>query len=190
MADLKSVIIDIVGIEMGHWRCRMHYSIGVEYALHSLVLLISVPDSTSLGIRDIATYLGVQDSYLSKTFTKLAKAGLVSSLPGVKGGYQLARSPAQISLWEVVEAIEGPTPIFRCTEVRRRSVLFQGQELPDYVRCSPCLINVVMLEAEQQMRSYLQDHSLAGLHEDLQQKLPPAHQEASQRWIHEAVNRR
>lgn len=168
----------------------MQYSIGVEYALHSLVLLIHVPQGTSLGIRDIATYLGVADSYLSKTFTKLAKAGIVSSMPGVKGGYQLARPPAQISLWEVVEAIEGSTPMFHCTEVRRNSVLFEGQELPDYVQCSPCTIKVIMLEAEQQMRSYLQARTLAGLHETLKETLPAAHQDASKRWIHEAVTRR
>ena len=169
---------------------HVQYSVGVEYALHSLLLLIHVPDGTSLGIRDIATYTGVGEGYLSKTFTKLTKAGLVRSMPGVKGGYQLARASEQISLWEVVEAIEGPTPMFRCAEVRRQCVLYQGQEIPEYVRCSPCSINTLMLEAEQQMRSYLQARTLAGLQQTLKEKLPPAHLEASRQWVQAAVTRR
>ena len=168
----------------------MQYSIGVEYALHCLLLLIGIPPGESLGIRDIAAYLGTSDSYLSKVFTKLAKANIVSSMPGVKGGYQLARDPSEISFWDVVEAIEGTSPLFRCTEVRRDCVLFEGQEIPDYIQCSPCTIKEVMGEAEQQMRAYLQGHTLAWLLDSLKEKLPEEHQDATARWVRQALMRR
>ena len=168
----------------------MQYSIGIEYALHCLLLLIGLPPGESLGIRDIATYLGTSDSYLSKVFTKLAKANIVSSMPGVKGGYQLARDPSGISFWDVVEAIEGTSPLFRCTEIRRDCVLHKGQEIPDYIQCSPCTIKQVMDEAEQQMRAYLQEHTLAWLRDSLKEKLPQEHRDATKRWVQQALVRR
>lgn len=58
----------------------------------------------------------------SGAFEKLSKAGIVGSVPGVKGGYKLAKSPDEISFWDVVEAVEGAKPIFRC------------QNIPEYKR--------------------------------------------------------
>ena len=168
----------------------MQYSIGVEYALHCLMYLIDLPAGASIGIKDLAKYQGVSETYLSKIFTKLAKAGIIRSMPGVKGGYQLARRSEGISFWDVVEAIEGSTPIFQCTEVRQNCVLLQDEEMPDYIKCTPCTINIVMLEAEQEMRRYLKEKSLAWLHEALKGKIPPERQEATSRWFQNALVQR
>lgn len=169
----------------------MQYSVGVEYGLHCLTYLIDVPHGASIGIKDLATYQGVSETYLSKIFTKLTKAGIIRSMPGVKGGYQLARRPEEISFWDVIEAIEGSTPIFQCTEVRQNCVLLQGEtEMPDYVKCAPCTINVVMLEAEQQMRRYLKDKSIAWLHQTLKEKVPEDRQEATFRWFQNTLVQR
>lgn len=168
----------------------VQYSIGVEYALHCLTYLIDIPTGASIAIKDLATYQGVSVTYLSKIFTKLAKAGIIRSMPGVKGGYQLARRPEDISFWDVVEAIEGSTPIFQCAEVRQNCVLLQGEKMPDYIKCAPCTINVVMLEAEKQMRQYLKAKSLAWLHQTLTDKIPPERREATSRWFHNAMVQR
>lgn len=168
----------------------MQYSIGVEYALHCLTYLIDLPKGTSIGIKDLATYQGVSDSYLSKIFTKLVKAGIVRSIPGVKGGYQLARPPENISFLDVVEAIEGTMPIFQCTEVRQNCVLLQGEEIPDYIKCAPCTINVVMVEAEEQMRRYLREKSLAWLNQALKEKIPEERQIATSRWFQNSLLQR
>ena len=75
----------------------MQYSVGVEYALHCLVYLINTPSKESVGIKDLAEFQGLSETFLSKVFGKLSKAGIVSSVPGVKGGYRLAKSPEDIS---------------------------------------------------------------------------------------------
>ncbi|QQE77214.1 Rrf2 family transcriptional regulator [Alicyclobacillus sp. SO9] len=168
----------------------MQYSVGVEYALHCLTYLIDLPSGSSISIKDLATYQGVSETYLSKSFTKLAKAGIIRSMPGVKGGYQLARGPEHISFWDVVEAIEGSTPIFQCQEVRQNCVLLQGEEMPDYIRCAPCAIKVVMTDAEEQMRQYLKGKSLAWLQKELNEKIPRERQEATSRWFQQAIIRR
>lgn len=92
----------------------MQYSVMVEYALHSLVYLIDVPEEGSIGIKDLSEFQGLSETYLSKAFGKLSKADIVSSTPGVKGGYKLAKSPEEISFWDVIEAVEGVKPIFQC----------------------------------------------------------------------------
>ena len=111
----------------------MQYSVGVEYAIHCLLYLVDVPMGKSIGIKDLAAYQGVSESYLSKVFTKLKKAGVVKSIPGVNGGYELSRKPEHISFWDVIEAIEGSSPLFQCAEIRRTEILLDMNNLPDEI---------------------------------------------------------
>ncbi len=60
----------------------MHYSVGVEYGLHCLVYLIDLPEDSTIGIKELAAFQGVSETYLSKIFGKLVKAGIVRSVPG------------------------------------------------------------------------------------------------------------
>lgn len=83
----------------------MKFSVGIEYALHCLLYMVDLKENKSIRVRDFAEFQGISESYLSKTFTQLSKAGIVLSSPGIKGGYRLAKSPQSISFWDVVEAI-------------------------------------------------------------------------------------
>lgn len=142
----------------------MQYSVGVEYALHCLVYLIDAPSNDSIGIKDLAEFQGLPETFLSKVFSKLSKAGIVSSVPGVKGGYRLSKSPEDISFWDVVEAIEGRKPIFQCKNIKDNGYLYRENccSAPSF-----CTINLVMLSAEEKMRDDLRSKSLAWLHEEL-----------------------
>ncbi|MDP1471805.1 Rrf2 family transcriptional regulator [Priestia megaterium] len=151
----------------------MQYSAGVEYALHCLVYLIDTPSKKSIGIKDLAEFQGLSETFLSKIFGKLSKAGIVSSIPGVKGGYRLAKSPEEVSFWDVIQAVEGPKPIFQCKNIVQNDILHRGK---DCISCessnSTCTINLVMLEAEEQMREFLRHKTLAWLDKELNQVLP------------------
>jgi len=151
----------------------MQYSIGVEYGLHCLVYLIDIPPDTTVGIKELSAFQGVSETYLSKIFGKLSKAGIVSSVPGVKGGYRLAKSPAEVSFWDVVEAVEGVTPIFQCKNIKNNSILCQDEEYLACTKASPCIINLTMLEAENSMRNVLRNKSLTWLNEELDRVLTP-----------------
>src|SRR6186997_2852707 len=93
---------------------------GVEQAIHSVLLLSGLPVDGVLPASALAEYHGVSTSYLLKHLQALAGAGLLLSVPGPKGGYRLARAAAHISLLDIVLAIEGPEPAFRCAEIRQR----------------------------------------------------------------------
>jgi len=168
----------------------MQFSIGVEYALHCMVYLIPLPSGTTLGVREMAEFQGVSETYLSKIFTKLKKAGLVRSMPGVKGGYELARHPEDITLWDIVEAIEGVKPMFQCTQIRKRTAVVKTIDVPDSVWKAPCTVHAVMLEAEMKMRDYLRGRTLSWLSQRLLDNVPQETVEASIQWFQAALEKR
>ncbi|WML39646.1 Rrf2 family transcriptional regulator [Neobacillus sp. OS1-2] len=158
----------------------MQYSVGVEYALHCLVYLIDLPYKESVGIKDLAEFQGLSETFLSKVFGKLSKAGIVSSVPGVKGGYRLSKSPEDISFWDVIEAIEGAKPIFQCKNIKDNGYLYRDGccKAPSF-----CTINLVMLSAEEKMRDDLRSKTLSWLNEELDRVLPKQIREDTQNYF-------
>ncbi len=148
----------------------MKFSVGVEYAIHCLLYMVNSEEGKSVGIRDLATFQGISETYLSKVYAKLSKSGIIKSIPGVKGGYALARSAEEITFWDIIESVEGSEPFFQCLEIRQNNVLIDKDNLPDtYTKC-PCLIKIVMLEAENEMRKYLNNKTLAWLYDEVYNK--------------------
>ena len=163
----------------------MQLSQGVEYAFHSLFYMIDMPIGTTIGIKELAELNQLSETYLSKMFTKLRKAGIVRSIQGAKGGYELARRAENISFWDIVEAIEGPSYMFQCAEIRQNNILADEH---DACNCSkPCLIKVVMQEAEDQMRRYLAGKSLAWLKEEVYPEFSDAKKQSIEDWLGKSI---
>src|SRR5947209_8292305 len=98
----------------------MRMSDGVEWAIHCCTVLALLPPDLALPAPRLAEFHGVPPAYLAKQLQALARAGIAESVPGARGGYRLARPADEITLLDVVHAIDGPEPAFRCTEIRRR----------------------------------------------------------------------
>ena len=80
-----------------------------DYASRALLSLALHPDESGpTSVRDIAERTGLPQPYLEQILLALKGAGLVRSKRGVGGGYVLARSPAEITLGEIVSAVDGP----------------------------------------------------------------------------------
>ncbi|CAL9675512.1 hypothetical protein SUDANB95_07811 [Actinosynnema sp. ALI-1.44] len=92
---------------------------GVEWAVHCCLNLAWVGDRAIPATR-LAAYYELPAAYLNKQLQGLARAGLLTSTPGPRGGFRLARAPERITLMDVVSAVEGPGQAFRCTEIRHR----------------------------------------------------------------------
>jgi len=140
----------------------MKLSDGVEQAIHSVLLLSGLPVDGVLPASALAEYFGVSSSYLLKHLQALAGAGLLLSVPGPKGGYRLARQPEHISLLDIVLAIEGSEPAFRCAEIRKRG----PSPIAERFHKAPCGVNVAMLRAEKAYRAELEKVTLADLSVD------------------------
>ena len=76
-------------------------------ALHSMVMLANSPERP-LTVKEITARTGVSEAHLSKVMQRLAKAGLVTSNRGPKGGFQVGGNGLSTSLLSIFEAIEGP----------------------------------------------------------------------------------
>jgi Rrf2 family protein len=84
-----------------------------DYGFLAIQHLCSSPPGAYRSAREIAARYGVPPAVMAKLLQRLARKGLVASHHGVKGGYQIARPPAEITIWEIIEALEDP--------VRRRA---------------------------------------------------------------------
>lgn len=160
---------------------NMKFSVGVEYALHCMIYMVDMEES--IGIKELAAFQGVSETYLSKIFTKLKKASIVRSATGVKGGYILAKPAESISFWDIIEAIEGSSYFFQCDEIRQKEILLDPKNIPKDFCETPCLIHSVMLEAEDKMREYLKNKSVAWLSQSLDGKIPEEYRVATKEWF-------
>lgn len=164
------------------------YGTAVEYGLHCLLLLVRMPGAEAAAVphrpsaRDLAEFQGVSPTYLAKTFTRLEKAGLVRSVEGLGGGFELARPAAGITVLEVADALEGGKRLFDCRDVRRRCTLHAGDP-PPWATAGTCGIHAAMLRAEREMRRALEAVTLADLAAGLAPKVPPAFERQARDWF-------
>jgi len=78
-----------------------------HYGLLALLELTEFFNKELVQISDIVRRRNVPKSYLEQIFNRLTKIGIVKSVRGNKGGYELGRHPDSISLLEIIEALEG-----------------------------------------------------------------------------------
>ena len=84
-----------------------------EYALRAMVFLAMAPDEART-VRQIAAGTKVPEGYLSKVMQSLGRAGLVRSQRGLHGGFSLDREAAELSILEVVNAVDPVVRIKTC----------------------------------------------------------------------------
>jgi len=77
-----------------------------QVAVQAALLLAIERESKPQTVREMVSKLGVSAAYLAKVLQALARTGLLRSIRGPGGGFRLSRSPAEIHLWEVLDAAE------------------------------------------------------------------------------------
>lgn len=85
-----------------------------DYAVRGMVYLASQPPGRVVLLSEIARAMDVPPLFLAKIFQQFGKLGLVRSFRGSGGGFLLGRPPEEITLCEIVEAVEGPIMPNRC----------------------------------------------------------------------------
>jgi Rrf2 family protein len=129
----------------------MRVSAKVDYALRAGAELAGAGDGPVKG-EQIAQSQGIPVKFLENILLDLRHAGLVHSQRGAEGGYWLARAPEEISLADVIRAVEGP--IANVRGVRPEEVEYEGAARP---------LQDVWIALRSSMRSVLEDVTLADL---------------------------
>lgn len=93
--------------------------------MQSLLYLALNESSTPTAPRAIATALGCSPTYLAKVTAQLVRAGILEAHRGVKGGVTLRRAAHEITLLQIVEALQGPVLADYCTTSQPKPLLCQ-----------------------------------------------------------------
>src|SRR5581483_2721496 len=146
---------------------RMKLSGGVEWALHCCVVLTAAHGPVP--VTQLAALHDVSSTYLAKHLQALSRAGLIQAVQGHAGGYRLARPAKEITLLDVVEAIDGTASTFVCTEIRQRGPLATPPE-----QCTKmCPVARAMIRADQAWRKSLRTTTIADLVHDVEHDSGP-----------------
>jgi Rrf2 family protein len=133
------------------------FSAKTEYGLVSLLELAAIhPQGGVLQVAEIASRQGIPDRYLEQMLTSLRRGRILHSIRGPRGGYQLARPPADILIAEVVACLEGDTD-------NRGSAARQSPEFE--------VIGGLQQRLEQAREAILANTSLQDLLDDRDQRL-------------------
>jgi len=124
-----------------------------DYAIRCVVYLSSKTDRVVM-VDEIAREMAAPKSFLAKILQKLAKGGTVNSFRGVRGGYQLSRPPQDITLLDVIEAIEGTIALNACA-VDKRACSFS----------STCAVHPIWIRLRNEFNEMLKRHNFADIAE-------------------------
>ena len=86
-----------------------------DYALIAMKHLALRGDHGSSSAREIAEQYDIPIELMAKVLQRLVRRGLLASHQGTRGGYELARRPVQISVADVIQAIDGPVTVTACS---------------------------------------------------------------------------
>lgn len=86
-----------------------------------MIDLADFSEENPQSIANIAARQSISDSYLEQLMAKLKKAGLITSIRGAQGGYVLARPSEEISVGDILRALEGDLAPVNCMELKSES---------------------------------------------------------------------
>ncbi len=137
----------------------MRLSKKTEYALRALFAIARAPqgpgaEGAAWRIEQVSRQENIPVKFLEQILLSLKNTGLLTSKRGVNGGYRLARSPAEISVGEVIRALDGPFTPLPCASAKAR-----------HERCScpderTCPLRVLMTQVQAQMETLLDGRTL------------------------------
>jgi Rrf2 family transcriptional regulator, cysteine metabolism repressor len=138
----------------------MMFSTKAEYGVRVMVELARRAGEDPIPLAEIAAHDGLPLAYLEHLVARLRKAGLVDSRRGSRGGYMLARPAREITMAEVVQALEGSIAPIECiSEAADGSIVCSRESSPGHV----CPTKLLWTRVRGSIVSTLRDTTLADL---------------------------
>ncbi len=145
----------------------MMFSTKAEYGVRVMAHLAKSDDAGPISLSTIAESEGLPLAYLEHLVQRLRKAGLVESRRGAHGGYTLARPPADISMAEVVSALEGDIAPIECITADADGVLTCARE-----GAEPCPTKLLWTRVQGSIVRTLNEMTLDDLVQPLRKATP------------------
>ncbi len=144
----------------------MNLSTKGRYGVRAMFDLTLHQGDGPIPLRNIADRQGVSEKYLEQLIGALRKEGLVNSVRGAHGGYLLAKEPSEITIGDIIRALEGPVALADCV----------GTDLEDCEYEDDCVIKLIWQQIKDKIDGVLDSITL----EDLQQEAVNAQQKGKQ----------
>ena len=147
----------------------MKLPVSTEWLLHCATSLAQLEAGGTASAAQLAQYFDLPAAYLAKQLQALVKAGVLTATTGPRGGFRLARPASEITLLQIVEAVDGASSPYECREIRQ-----QGRGALPAEECqNPCILAEKMTEAHEAWRHSLAATSLAEIIAALPPSAPP-----------------
>jgi Rrf2 family transcriptional regulator, cysteine metabolism repressor len=146
----------------------MMFSTKAEYGVRVMVALARRDGEAPISLAEIAEDDGLPLAYLEHLVARLRKAGLVDSRRGARGGYLLARPAGEITMAEVVAALEGSIAPIECITEGTDGSLVCAREASDDERV--CATKLLWTRVRGSIVRTLQDTTLSDLVQDKPRK--------------------
>ena len=156
----------------------MQMKTGVEQSVYAVLLLNMLPDKAVLHSEVISGQIGASPTYFQKLLRKLVSADLITSVPGVKGGFKLKKDPEDIRVYDIYVAIEGQQSLYSPS-----GILNDVLELEYDDRC--CVLGELMEEAEESWKAVLNRETIASLAEQVESDRFVHHVTDLKKWVEE-----
>ncbi|GAA2058014.1 Rrf2 family transcriptional regulator [Catenulispora yoronensis] len=139
-----------------------------EWVLHCATSLAQLRPGETASAAQLATYYDLPAPYLAKQLQALTKAGVLAASTGPRGGFRLGRPAADITLLQIVEAVDGAAQPYECREIRQ-----QGRGALAREDCQDtCILAAKMGAAHRAWRASLAAVSLADILDELPSGAP------------------
>lgn len=123
-----------------------------RYGLMAMEVLKDSYGQGPVSVNTIATQKDISEAYLEQLFSQLRKSGLINSIRGAQGGYELARAPDEITIGEVLRSLEGDVELSCC-----------DGDVPSCSVDAPCRMKSVLDRLENQISELTNSISLSEL---------------------------
>ncbi len=137
----------------------MIYSRSAEYAIRAFVNLAQVPNGKFVMVKQIAEQEGIPAHFLAKILQQLARKGLLRSSKGPTGGFSLRTPASEVTLVQIVEALDGLTEYQKCVS-----------GLAECTDDAPCGMHDSWKALRSRIMEYLEQTTIADLAKALEQK--------------------
>ena len=139
-----------------------------RYGLRAMLHLAAQPRERPQQIADVAEASNVPRKFLEQILLELKRRGLVHSIRGRHGGYQLGREPKEISFAEIIRVIDGPLALSPCAS---RTAYRRCEDCTDEATCA---IRKSLIDVRNSTAKILEQHSLADALADKRKMRPAA----------------
>lgn len=139
-----------------------------EWLLHCATTLAQLEPGGTASATQLADYYDLPAPYLAKQLQALVKGSVLAATTGPRGGFRLAAPASELTLLQIVEAVDGGSPPYECREIRQ-----QGRgALPAEDCRRTCILAVKMAEAHAAWRQSLAEVTLADIIASLPRSAP------------------